>query len=1316
MTDGSQQDQRFPPALADGSILVDGATLADRLAMIRDHAQALSFRDSLGTEVGRWNDLLDGDEAVLMARSLALRVGGQELGFLDAAMAAREDLLERRLHGLVTWLDEWLKAVKALSRPEFRALGERLELHIANLLGPTWRVGAGAAVAGAPGEFRKTYFALVKAVRATQLQAAAQFEAALAGQTHDPAAALLVALAQVFGRVQDRINDFQQRHLDFYYHRWLKLEPHGAQPDKAHVIVERDPTFPGEVVIPEGQRFVVGRSGAGRDIVFTATDPLVVTDAKVVALKTLRLERNPLISPECVFGLVTRARVAEYGAEIGPSELLRRDPASVMGGAVPGCIPSEIDARVGLAFSSPILWLSQGERSIELRFAFERPPKAMIRKDLEAAHTVEAFSAALGRLLASWLLSDDFTVADMAEFRALALAAHAPAASKTAKTSDAWDAWDAWAEEHDDVAADLARPSLSRTKPFIDSAQLAKDEDGILALLLGEDPDPGPNADAETKAKAAKAAAAGLATRRALARGLLFPDLFDVEVSTADGWFKISEPVPLEDPIGGGALPRGPGLRFHLRHEDPELVACSAIHGAGWPTEAPVLRLTTHPQARICPISLLDWLPLRAIEIDVGVEGLRDLRVFNQLGRLDPAKPFQPFGPLPDMASYLVIGSPEAARKQITDYRLTLDWAGLPPDGFADYYDGYGADLSDEVFKITPTLLRDGRWAPAGPQQSMFQAPVGGGATSQEVRLDPEALQAWWRPTERDLVFDQNARNGFVKLGFSAPQDGFGHNLYPSALASSLRASLKHPTPPPRPPYTPILAGMTLGYSASTQLRIGAPAGAELILHQHPFGLKTIHPARVANHPPCGLPSFGRDGHLIIGLSAQALEGELTLLFEMRPDTAAGNQPPLARRPPLEWSWLADDVWTPLGKNRVVTDTTRGLLSTGIVKLDLPPGLAMGNTILPGDLFWLRVSSDLLSDAFAGLVGVQAQALLATRVLDAEAPDEPLPAGTIMLKSASIPGVLSLRQPAIGFGQRRAETPRLEHTRIGERLRHKGRASTAWDYERLVLEAFPSVYKVRCLPNTVPKAGDTPPGGALPCQPGHVLLTVVPAAPADLRSDPLYSTRAMRLDAAQLETIERFLPPLASPLARIRVINATYEYIQVRCAVELKRGAQVGEALTRINAALINFLSPWSDGGNPARFDWVIRGQDVESCVRALDDVVSVAGVSLLRVWEDDRVETRGVYRFEDTALNKLAGNDGRQDPTAREEPPVEVRASRPWSLALPFKDHIIELIGQPGAETGVRATGIAWPGILNYADAVAGLQIGETFIVEEAS
>ena len=38
-------------------------------------------------------------------------------------------------------------------------------------------------------------------------------------------------------------------------------------------------------------------------------------------------------------------------------------------------------------------------------------------------------------------------------------------------------------------------------------------------------------------------------------------------------------------------------------------------------------------------------------------------------------------------------------------------------------------------------------------------------------------------------------------------------------------------------------------------------------------------------------------------------------------------------------------------------------------------------------------------------------------------------------------------------------------TRPSARLRHKQRAASPWDYERLVLEAFPHVFKVKCFPN-----------------------------------------------------------------------------------------------------------------------------------------------------------------------------------------------------------------------------------------------------------
>ena len=45
------------------------------------------------------------------------------------------------------------------------------------------------------------------------------------------------------------------------------------------------------------------------------------------------------------------------------------------------------------------------------------------------------------------------------------------------------------------------------------------------------------------------------------------------------------------------------------------------------------------------------------------------------------------------------------------------------------------------------------------------------------------------------------------------------------------------------------------------------------------------------------------------------------------------------------------------------------------------------------------------------------------------------------------------------------------YTRVSERLRHKDRAIDLWDYERLILEAFPQIYKVKCLNHTCYRAG-----------------------------------------------------------------------------------------------------------------------------------------------------------------------------------------------------------------------------------------------------
>ncbi|MGC1302610.1 MAG: hypothetical protein WA840_09570 [Caulobacteraceae bacterium] len=1291
MMDGADQSQRFPASLAPHAFDVEETPLSDFLTMNRRFADALAFVGADGRPSGTWGELFDRDESVLLAEALSLRLARDELAFLDDFDAGRRHRLAEHLGGLASWLTDWVRRLACADQPAAQALAMQIERLALQALGPEmiaagmppaermeqigieitkwlapWRESDSLAPRRAPpmDRLRVIYFAVQDVILRARSLVETRLPLSLGGGQHEPAAGLLIAFAQALRPLQAQLNQFTPRHLDFYYRQCLGSAWRAAAPDSVHLLFTRDPTFARSVTVPAGQRFLVP-VGSGAPIQFAANDALSVTDAHVAALKTLRLERDPLISPEFEFGFVTRARAAEYEADVSPERLQLRDAAALMGGEVLGCLNRDTDARIGFAITSPLLWLKEGERIIDLDFEFEVqgepvPPLSLPRPgdpDKPASEAEKAvYRQSLGRIFSKWLWSN-------------------PALNPL-------------------TAAE--RELLAAAPRYIEATRLSTEPDSgghvrtiatdALLLLLGPSGPKGEPAMLERD-------------RLILARDLLFGALFTIEVSTADGWRPIGAVAPKPEWAEQAGMAAGLGLRLQLTNEEPPITACSpAIHGAQWPTDAPVMRLTISDQAHIFPYSLFEQATLLAVSIAVDVAGARDVRVYNQLGQLDATKPLMMFGPTPNTAAYFAVGSPEAARKPLTRLALNLKWSGLPANGFSDYYTGYPGDFSDDAFTVVPSILRHGRWLAAGAERTLFADQAERLLTNSRIILDGAALRSLWDPAQTDLVLDNSARNGFVKLQLSGPTQGFGHQLYATVLADALRENMhrKSAAVLPNAPYTPLLDRLTIDYSAGTRILLGAgakPDAENRLMHLHPFGISDLAPA-AADQACSLLPRLDWDGQLLIGLSASVPQGGLSLLFELRGDTADEMAARKKLANPVAWSWLAKDQWIPLDDRRLLKDGTMRFLTTGLVELDLPPGLTRDNASLPGGLFWLRTACDDGSERFAGLLGVHAQGLQATRVLDGR-PLGILPPNTIGTKSASLPGVLAIRQPSPSFGLRPAETAQQQQTRVGERLQHKNRASTSWDYERLVLEAFPDVYKVKCL------AGIDPVSGA--ARPGQVLIVVAPTAPRNNRD---YSTRALQLDALELERIAAYLPPLASPLAQITVRNAVYERIQVRCAVGLKPGALYGDVLQRINRALIEYLSPWHDLGHPARFDWIIRGADVETCIRSIPEVEIVSGISMVRVWKDDTVVRNTCYFFEDTAAEP-----SESAPRAAEGQ-VELHSKLPWSLALPMEEHVIEVLDGVSRAVGPQKTGIAKPPAGIGSISAPGVQIGTTFVV----
>src|SRR6202000_1570275 len=213
----------------------------------------------------------------------------------------------------------------------------------------------------------------------------------------------------------------------------------------------------------------------------------------------------------------------------------------------------------------------------------------------------------------------------------------------------------------------------------------------------------------------------------------------------------------------------------------------------------------------------------------------------------------------------------------------------------------------------------------------------------------------------------------------------------------------------------------------------------------------------------------------------------LALLFQV----ADGTANPLAAKPEnhLRWSYLRGNEWATLPAD-AVSDLTEELLVSGIVTLAVPADATNRHSLMPPGMQWIRIAVASAADAVCRLVGVAAQAVRATsRVPDGAATlTVDLPAGTISKLDSPDAAVKAVSQPYPTFGGRPVEDSTAFATRMSERLRHKDRAITLWDYERLLLEAFPGIYQARCLNHTLYDPTTCGAGSYHELAPGHVTV------------------------------------------------------------------------------------------------------------------------------------------------------------------------------------------------------------------------------------
>ena len=597
-----------------------------------------------------------------------------------------------------------------------------------------------------------------------------------------------------------------------------------------------------------------------------------------------------------------------------------------------------------------------------------------------------------------------------------------------------------------------------------------------------------------------------------------------------------------------------------LNDVDPEISPYDkSIHGSAFSqTDWPVLKVMLKPGYSFDQYDFLQSIRFTRITIATGVEGTTALTIRNDYGELDAAKAFHPFGFSPVRGSNFYAAIPETFYKPLQGITLQINWKGLP-ENFKVYYEGYLGPTNSLVrdeqdFKVKVAIRLQKKW---------YDLP-NALDTNGEYSLFGKTISLDLGQAADAKYFDPNNENGLIRLTFTSPTYAFGHALYPAVYAKAIITQLQNQDAPiPNEPYTPVIEFIEGAYTASDTINVGQRGNAPFqYFHLKPFGIEVFNlDQNVGGFKNQALISgeFYHGGSLFIGIQNFLPPQQLSIFFEIKELT-------LHEKPDPGYFYLSDSGWKLLYGNQILSDTTRGLKQTGIILLNLPEDMSSRNATMPKDTFWIMIAVKDRAENFDQILNIRTNGVSCTLLM--KNPDElekveTVPPLSITTPLKKIKEIKKIEQPNSSFGGRPTETTDDYFLRVSEKLRHKMRGVSAWDIERIILEQFPEIYKVKCLQHV-----DS--NGRI--RPGSVHVIVIPFV------NPRRETKILKpfVTNSTLTIIKEYIQKLASPHAKFIVTNPEYEEIKIVAQINFSSQVDAGLYIKKMQTDLQYFLSPWA--------------------------------------------------------------------------------------------------------------------------------------------
>ncbi len=1222
------------------------ATLVRRIRAERSERRKRELLDelfesalALPRRIDRWLDALEDVGSNQNARPAGTRIG-----------ADIRDQLRRQVHLLRAW-DARSRLAQAR---DYSAFGLDWSLHAAQAdASLSASIEGVEQIDGALPHIVGAWQPIADAVARWAAGAPSQIAAAVdeADGRHRPHVALFVAFAHLLGTAQESINDFASRRADFYYRRVLRDGSRESAPDAVFVSFDAAVSAtPLSVTIPRGTRLPAGKDAEGRDRTFVSCDDVTVTDASLAIVRTVRTVVGPLLPRES-------GRVIERVV----SRELTRDDVNTARFAAFGRDNDEA-AAIGFAVGAPTLWLGGGRRTVSLAISCAPTPPAtsemLTRLNLATGLDNDRI---LERLLQSafvlsvssstgWVGIEEYAVElspgrNGPGFRLrFTLAADAPPVAPVAGsplTAECPAVRVRLRQQRvtlDDIAAVAVYPLsvlaglavtgvdvhvdveqleprtvensgglVDTTKPFsafgavpvvgsyltIRERELfMKDVDALTLRVtwFGVPPDEtgfegyyrgyviGPNglpqeglfdnrvfktAIGDSESYLFRTANSGSAipeTDGRLSKHTVFQDLGIRSGAANDHAGQGSLRIELTAPpyaFGNGIYAQNV---VHAAVAPQTAAACEASCQA----EYAVLLHAARNVESVLPPPTQTGLRRRLVEAARSFRGLR-----TRAGTVG-TKTTATLASLADAACESLVA-------------CLGEWKDLFP---VEQQNAWREQLA--ACRRGPALERlSACEALRSTLRGAAVGKAGAPASSHLQRCDLILSVALWVRDSDDGYSDQSEwrYRRTIRANLTTCISELRARYEAAVKTCTADCTQRRLQFRPNAPHLPQIESLSFDYSAS--------GPATVFAHLLPFdGHRLLEDSADSGFGTL-LPRFAHEGNLYLGFSR--LDGAGTLPLYVGIGQADGAAPPA-----ISWSYLAGNRWLSVPP-RHDADPADSLQASGILRLTVPAkDEGEPSSVLPAPLRWIRAAVDEAGDV-RQVLGIYPHAVKAIRHADPKGGgnfDQPLPPRTITALATPVKGIALVTQPGASFGGRPAESDRDMQVRMSERLRHKGRAIVGWDYEHIVMERFPTVWKVRTLPARPSRHGEQGRG------PGAVRVVVVPGPNSPDISDPT----APRSSAEALASMARVLQQAAGPFARVHALNPIFVRVKVIANIRWREGADPRTSADRLIGELKAYLSPWD---NDIRGDRGVSEPEIEEFVQSRSYVALVSALAI---------------------------------------------------------------------------------------------------------